>query len=188
MSSSLIETIIGALVVVIIVGIFSFIGNIYRARSRDHLFDLSFVDADANEIDRDGVHPIPLGQSQHWVKVVTMEGFGLTDFNVRCISADEAAKNPDGHSPEDLRAIVSIKQVNINTTPEIVAQGVTATQTQDRHGGTDVTLAPPYPWETRKAIFLKVDIEARRVWSGMIRFAGTINPGIRGLSWLMCAL
>jgi hypothetical protein len=173
MSQSLVETIIGGLFVVFVVWLFSYIGNAYRGRSQDSLFDLSFVDHDppgSTEINRYGFHPIPLGHSQQWVKVITAEGFGLADINVRCISVEEAAKKPDANSPEDIRTIISITQVNI--TPEIIAQGVTAIQTDDRHGGIDVKLAPPYAWGTRRAIFLKIDIDAKQVWSGKISFRG----------------
>jgi hypothetical protein len=170
---TLTETIIGGLAVLLIGWIVKQFFFAWDSISKENMFSICFVDHDppgSREIDRRDFYRITLGRSQHWVKVVTKEGLDITDFNIRFLSEQEVVTRPEDHSPDDIRLTIQILEVNV--TPEIIAQGVTSIQTNDRHGGIDVKFRPAYPLGTGRAIFLRVDIDAKQIWSGKISFRG----------------
>jgi hypothetical protein len=142
---------------------------------KKQMFSCCFVDHDppgSSEMNRFDFYPIPIGESQHWLKVLTSEGLNLTDFGVRFVSKEESERDPDDRtqSPEDITSIMLVQ--NVDLTPEILAQGVKATQTPDRHGGIDIKLDPPYAFGTNRSLFLLIQINARQLWTGKISFRG----------------
>ena len=127
---------------------------------KQHMFSVCFVDHDppeSREVDLGDLHPIRLGQSIHWVKVVTEEGLPVSDINMRFITEGEAAATPR-NTPEAITSTIEIRDVTL--TPEISQQGHTVTRTKDRHGGIDIKIQPPYAWGKGRALFFRVEVDA----------------------------
>lgn len=150
--------------------------NFFRSKCtailKQNVFSIAFVDHDppgSSEIAPWNLHSIPLGRSQHWIKVVTAEGFPVSDVNVRFLTTEEAAAKP-GNAPASIASIIEIEDVRV--TDEIEQQGHTVTRTKDRHGGIDLKFRPPYAWGTGRAIFFQISVNAKQVWSGKISFRG----------------
>jgi hypothetical protein len=133
-------------------------------------FTLFFVDHDppgSTEISPWDFYSIPIGRSEHWIKVVTAEGFPVSDMNVRFLTVEEASATP-GNAPASIASIIEITDVRV--TNEIEQQGHTVTRTKDRHGGVDLKFHPSYAWGTGRASFLKLSVDAKQVWSGKLSF------------------
>lgn len=172
------DTVLASIVAGILLSIVGFIAlyvkGCFERLSKEQMFSCCFVDHDppqSQEIHRFEFYPIPIGQSEHWLKVLTSKGLNITDFNVRFLSKEEAARDPDDRtqSPEDITPIIQVQGVQI--TPEILNQGVKSTQTPDRHGGIDIKLDPPYAFAKNRSMFLLVKIDARKLWSGKNKFS-----------------
>ena len=165
---TLTESVIGRLIFAVL----AFVRSKFSAIIKQNVFSLVFVDHDppgSSEIARWDFYLIPLGRSEHWIKVVTMEGFAVSDLNLRFLSMEEACVEP-GNAPASIASIIEILEVRTND--EIEQQGHTVIGTKDRHGGIDLKFRPSYTWATGRALFLKLTVEARQVWSGKISFRG----------------
>jgi hypothetical protein len=165
---ALAESVIGRLILLVI----DFIRSKLSDVSKQNMFTIFFVDHDppgSTEIAPWNFYSIPLGRSEHWVKVVTAEGFPVSDVNVRFLTVEEAAAQL-GNAPASIVSIIEIADVCV--TKEIEQQGHTVTKTKDRHGGIDLKFHPSYAWGTGRAIFLKVSVDTKQVWSGKISFRG----------------
>jgi len=170
LQEGIIATVVGGLILAVIGWVISRVWSAFSSVSKQEMFSIRFVDHDppgSTETPLGSFYEIPLGRSDHWVKVVTNEGLVIDEVNLRFLSCEEAHKKPD-NSPEDIREVISIMEVNL--TPEIFAQGMKAVQTQDRHGGIDIKLIPAYPLGTMRAMFLRISVEAKQIWSGKISF------------------
>ena len=150
--------------------------NFFRSKCtailKQHVFSIAFVDHDppgSSEIAPWNLHSIPLGRSEHWIKVVTAEGYPVSDVNVRFLSVEEATAKP-GNAPASIASIIEILDVCVSD--EIEQHGHTVTRTKDRHGGIDLKFRPSYAWGTGRALFLKLTVDAKQVWSGKISFRG----------------
>jgi hypothetical protein len=106
------------------------------------------------------LHSIPLGQTERWIKVVTAEGFPVSDVNVRFLTAEEAAAKP-GNPPVSIASIIEI--IDARVTDEIEQQGHIVTRTKDRHGGIDLKFRPSFARGTGRALFLKLTVDAKQV-------------------------
>jgi hypothetical protein len=159
-----------AILVRLIVPVMRYILSAFSQILKANKISICFVDHDppgSMEIDRWDFHPIPLGRSEHWVKIVTAEGLQVSDINMRFLSKEEADATP-GNAPPTITSIIQIEDITV--IPEIEAQGHKPTRTKDRHGGIDLKIWPAYAWGTGRAIFLKLTVEARQSWSGKISF------------------
>ena len=155
-----------------IFGVVDFFRSTLSELFKQRMFTISFVDHDppgSTEIAPWTFYAIPLGTSEHWIKAVTTQGLPISDVNIRFISEAEAASAP-GNAPEPMNSIIELLDVCV--THEIEQQGHTVTRTKDRHGGIDLKFRPPYAWGTGRAIFLKLLVDAKQVWSGKISFRG----------------
>jgi hypothetical protein len=97
-------------------------------------------------------------------------------MNVRFLSTEEASAKPS-NAPASIARIIEI--VDVRVTDEIEQQGHTVIGTKDRHGGIDLKFRPSYAWATGRALFMKLTVEAKQVWSGKISFRGydkDLNP------------
>jgi hypothetical protein len=159
-----------SLVVRGIFGVVDFVRSQLSELFKQRIFKICFVDHDppgSVEIAPWTFYSIPLGTSEHWVKAVTTQGFPASDMNIRFLSEEEAASAP-GNAPESIRSTIEL--LDICLPHEIEQQGHTVTRTKDRHGGIDLKFRPPYAWGTGRAIFLKILVNAKQVWSGKISF------------------
>jgi hypothetical protein len=156
--------------VLLIIG--KFIYSAYCEISKDNMFSLCFVDHEPpgeREIDIGNFHLISLGRTDHWIKVVNSIGLTITNFNVRFIPAEELAKRPTD-PPIDMSQIIQVLQVFV--TPGVLIQANISTMVNDGYGGIDIMLDRPISWGKGKAIFLKLDVSAKQIWSGKISFQG----------------
>ena len=136
---------------------------------KPNLFRCAFVDHDPpeeSEFPASDFHDTALGNSQHWLKLVTSQGFNLGEVNIRFLSFEEALKDPKDGNPENIESTVSISAISL--TPEIITQKIEVIPSDDRYGGIDVKFIPPYPWGTGRALFLRVDVDAKKAWLGNI--------------------
>lgn len=137
---SLAESVVGRLILMVVDFIRSKLSDVFK----QNMFTIVFVDHDppgSTEIAPWDFYSIPHGHSEHWIKVVTAEGFLLSDVNLRFLSAEEAAAKP-GNAPASIASIIEVAVVRV--TKEIEQQGHTVTKTNDRHGGIDLKFRPPY--------------------------------------------
>jgi hypothetical protein len=174
--------VVGGLIISTAGGIGLYIRGKLSELAKKQMFSCCFTDHDppqSSEMFRFDFYPIPIGLYHHWLKIITSEGLNLTDFNVRFLSKEEAERDPADRTraPEDITSIIRVKSIEL--TPEILAQGVKATQTADRHGGIDIKLDPPYAFATKRALFLLIEVEATELWSGKLSFLAydkELNP------------
>ena len=166
------ETIIGGIIAGIVLGILAWLYQCCRRAfeniRKDNMFALAFVDAaGGNEIDIGSFHIVPPEKSDHWVKVTTSIGLGLSNFNFRFIPIEELSKRHNT-PPSNISPMISL--VTLETIPEIHVQGHKLTVSHDRYGGIDGVFDPPYPLAKDKAIFFKIRARALKIWSGKLSF------------------
>jgi len=161
-----------ALIVVIIVGISNWAWSACSSFFKPDRFSLRFVDhapPREREIDTWGSYHIPLGESEHWVKVVCNPGLKLQKFGLRFIPLEDLNKDL-GDPPADIRRIIFIREIYL--TKDVVLHGHNYVQVNDGLGGIEGTFTPPLLIGRGKGFFIKLRVRADQPWSGKISFEG----------------
>lgn len=150
------------------------IRNRYVEFWKRRMFRICFVDhppPNEKEISKYGLHQIPFGYSEHFLRVVCAEGLRLERFNVRFIDPSEIAFSEERI---DLQSIVRIAEVHLM--PEVHMQGIASTMIDDEKGGIDVVLDRPLVLAVREPFTVKICVSSgSQPWIGKVSFRGIDN-------------
>ena len=147
---------------------------------RKRIFKIVFTDLpppSGKPIDTSWPHPIPPGESDHFLTVTCRYSLNIKRFNIRFLDiAELTADQTDG--PIDIRSIIEVKELYVDP-PDWIPPDVRGEMRSDLIGGVHLIFNNPIDWSAGKTLGLRVRVHAEsKAWTGKISFEAPDDTNI----------